>query len=39
MILFVGRLAWVESVKNLIQAMPIVLEEYPKTRLVILGKG
>ncbi len=39
MILFVGRLAWVKSVKNLIQAMPIVLEEYPKTRLVILGKG
>ncbi|MEM2987558.1 MAG: glycosyltransferase family 4 protein [Candidatus Bathyarchaeia archaeon] len=39
MILFVGRLAWVKSVKNLIQAMPLILEEYPKTKLLILGKG
>ena len=38
-ILFVGRLTWVKSVKNLLQAMPIVLEEFPKTKLVILGKG
>ncbi len=39
MILFLGRLAWVKSVKNLVQAMPTVLEEFPKTKLVILGKG
>jgi glycosyltransferase involved in cell wall biosynthesis len=39
MVLFVGRLTWVKSVKNLIQAMPMVLEEHPKTKLVILGKG
>lgn len=39
MILFVGRLTWVKSVKNLMQAMPMILEEYPRTRLVILGKG
>jgi glycosyltransferase involved in cell wall biosynthesis len=39
MILFLGRLTWVKSVKNLVQAMPMVLEEYPKTKLVILGKG
>ncbi len=39
MLLFLGRLTWVKSVRNLVQAMPIVLEEYPKTKLVILGKG
>jgi glycosyltransferase involved in cell wall biosynthesis len=38
-LLFVGRLTWVKSVRNLVQALPIVLEEYPKTKLVILGKG
>jgi glycogen(starch) synthase len=39
MILFCGRLTWVKGVANLIQAMPTVLEEYPNTKLVILGKG
>ncbi len=39
MILFVGRLTWVKGVRNLIQAMPAVLADYPKARLVILGKG
>jgi len=39
MLLFVGRLTWVKSVTNLLQAMPSVLREYPKTKLVILGKG
>jgi glycogen(starch) synthase len=39
MLLFLGRLTWVKSVRNLIQAMPIVLEEHPKAKLVILGKG
>ena len=39
MLLFLGRLTWVKSVRNLVQAMPIVLEKYPKTKLVILGKG
>jgi glycosyltransferase involved in cell wall biosynthesis len=39
MLLFLGRLTWVKSIINLIQAMPMVLEEYPKTKLVILGKG
>jgi glycosyltransferase involved in cell wall biosynthesis len=39
MLLFIGRLTWVKGVINLIQAMPIVLLEYPKTKLVILGKG
>ena len=39
MLLFLGRLTWVKSVKNLVQAMPLVLKDYPKTKLVILGKG
>jgi glycosyltransferase involved in cell wall biosynthesis len=39
MILFLGRLTWVKGVTNLIQAMPMILAEYPKTKLVILGKG
>ncbi len=39
MLLFVGRLTWVKGVRNLIQAMPIVLAAYPQAKLVILGKG
>jgi glycosyltransferase involved in cell wall biosynthesis len=39
MIFFCGRLTWVKGVTNLVQAMPTVLAEYPKTKLVILGKG
>ncbi len=39
MILFLGRLTWVKGVRNLVQAMPLVLAEYPKAKLVILGKG
>lgn len=39
MIFFLGRLTWVKGVRNLVQAMPLVLEEFPNTKLVILGKG
>jgi glycogen(starch) synthase len=39
MLFFLGRLTWVKGMRNLIQAMPTILEEYPKTKLVILGKG
>jgi len=39
MLLFLGRLTWVKGIRNLVQAMPMVLEEYPNTKLVILGKG
>jgi len=39
MLLFVGRLVTVKGVQNLIEAMPEVLNEFPKTKLVILGKG
>lgn len=38
-ILFVGRLTWVKGIFNLIRAMPEVLKEFPKTKLIILGKG
>ncbi|MGC9069087.1 MAG: glycosyltransferase family 4 protein [Thermoprotei archaeon] len=38
-ILFIGRLTWVKGVQNLIQALPLVLHEYPKTKLIIIGKG
>jgi glycosyltransferase involved in cell wall biosynthesis len=39
MVLYVGRLTWVKGVRNILQAMPTVLKEFPKTKLVILGKG
>ena len=39
LVLFVGRLTWVKSIRNLVQAIPMVLSEYPKTKLVILGRG
>ncbi len=39
MLFFLGRLTWVKGVRNLIQAMPSILSEYPKTKLVILGRG
>jgi glycogen(starch) synthase len=39
MLLFLGRLTWVKGVRALVQAMPLILREYPKTKLVILGKG
>ena len=39
MLLFVGRLTWVKGVRNLIQAMPLILRDHPNTKLVILGRG
>lgn len=39
MILFVGRLTWVKGAKNLVQAMPQVLSQHPKAKLVLLGEG
>ncbi len=39
MLFFVGRLNWVKGIINLVQAMPLILDEYPKTKLVLLGKG
>jgi glycosyltransferase involved in cell wall biosynthesis len=39
LLLFVGRLTWVKSVRNLVQAITMVLKDYPRTKLVILGKS
>lgn len=36
---FIGRLVDVKGVKQLLQAMPIVLQSYPQIKLVILGVG
>ncbi len=38
-ILFVGRLTGIKGVHNLVGSFPYVLKEYPKTKLVVLGKG
>lgn len=39
MLLFVGRLTWVKGVESLVKAMPLILEEVPDTKLVLLGVG
>ncbi len=39
LLLFVGRLTWVKSIRTLVQAIPMVVKECPKTKLVILGRG
>lgn len=39
MILFIGRLVTVKGVDRLIMAMPEVLREFPKTKLVVVGVG
>ncbi len=39
MIFFVGRLVTVKGVDKLIKAMPSVLNDFPNTKLVILGIG
>lgn len=39
MLFFVGRLVNVKGIDNLLKAMPKVLEDFPNTKLVILGIG
>lgn len=39
MLLFVGRLVKVKGIDKLIQSMPNVFQDFPKTKLVILGVG
>jgi len=39
MVLFVGRLATVKGIMNLLEAMHKVASEHPEAKLVILGKG
>ncbi|MEM5879611.1 MAG: glycosyltransferase family 4 protein [Candidatus Aenigmatarchaeota archaeon] len=38
-IFFIGRLVWFKGIYNLLKAMPIVLKEFPKTKLVMVGIG
>ncbi|MDH7506429.1 MAG: glycosyltransferase family 4 protein [Candidatus Thermoplasmatota archaeon] len=39
MLFFIGRLVTVKGVDNLLKALPSVLKDYPKTKLVIVGVG
>jgi glycogen(starch) synthase len=39
MILFLGRLTAVKGVDRLLMAMPLILSKYPKTKLVVVGRG
>ncbi|RLF28095.1 MAG: glycosyltransferase family 1 protein [Thermoplasmata archaeon] len=39
LVFFIGRLVGVKGPDNLIKSMPSVLEEFPKTKLVLLGTG
>ncbi|MEM2927109.1 MAG: glycosyltransferase family 4 protein [Candidatus Bathyarchaeia archaeon] len=39
LIFFIGRLTWVKGIRNLIQAMPLILKDFPKAKLVIVGRG
>jgi glycosyltransferase involved in cell wall biosynthesis len=39
LLFFIGRLVTVKGVINLIKSMPSVINEYPKTKLLILGIG
>jgi glycosyltransferase involved in cell wall biosynthesis len=39
MLFFIGRLVTVKGVDNLVKGMPSVLQDFPNTKLVILGIG
>lgn len=39
LIFFIGRLVTVKGVINLVKSMPSIIEEFPKTKLIILGIG
>jgi len=39
LLFFIGRLVTIKGVENLVKAMPNVLEDFPNTKLVILGVG
>jgi len=39
MLFFIGRLVTVKGVDNLVRAMPKIIEDFPNTKLVILGIG
>jgi len=39
LLFFIGRLVTIKGVENLVKAMPSVLEDFPNTKLIILGVG
>jgi len=39
LIFFIGRLVTIKGADNLVKAMPSVLEEFPNTKLILLGIG
>ena len=39
MIFYIGRLVTVKGIDNLVKAMPSVIQEFPNTKLMILGIG
>ncbi|MFP4005976.1 MAG: glycosyltransferase family 4 protein [Candidatus Hadarchaeia archaeon] len=39
MMLYVGRLTWVKGIEPLARSMPLILEEVPDAKLVVLGVG
>jgi len=39
MLFFIGRLVTVKGVDNLVKAMPNIINDFPKTKLVVLGVG
>lgn len=39
LILSVGRMIWRKGFTYLIKAMPLILEDFPKTRLLLVGSG
>ncbi|MFW6120966.1 MAG: glycosyltransferase family 4 protein [Petrotogales bacterium] len=39
LLFFIGRLVSVKGVDNLVRSMPIIIEDFPNTKLIILGVG
>ena len=39
LLFFIGRLVTVKGIENLIKSMPMVLQDFPNTKLLILGVG
>ena len=39
LLFFVGRIVYEKGLQVLLQAMPIILDKYPNTRLLIAGKN
>lgn len=38
-VFFIGRLTWFKGIFNLVRAMPLVLKDFPKTKLIMVGIG